>query len=89
MTKIVFTSVVASSPPPQLVIVNSHEASFMTTVTGNRSLKRELDLTEIKNSTYFVIYSAFFGGVVVAESDGAMCMYKYVTNFVNVSIIKL
>jgi hypothetical protein len=62
----------------------------MATMTRNRSLKRELDLTE-NNNAYFAIYSVpFVGvGVVVAESDGVICIYKYVTNFVNVSFIKL
>lgn len=68
----------------------------MVTVTRNRSLKRELDLTE-NNNTYFVIYNVHFflgggGGVVVAESDGVICIYIYAyayIDFVNVSFIKL
>jgi len=58
-------------------------------MTRNRSLKRKLDLTE-NNNTYFIIYSVhFLGGMLVADSDDVICIYKYVTNFVNVSFIKL
>jgi len=48
----------------------------MATMARNRSLKRELDLTE-NNNTYFVMYNVhFWGGVVVAESDGVICIYS-------------